>query len=77
MQQTGERLARERGLSFYTQVDGERISSTCRETVKLVSGKYAVVEHEPEFTLVAWKPVIEKRPTWVWMTFETFQPLRA
>lgn len=60
LQQMGERLARERGLDFYTPASGERISGTLRESVQLISGKYAVVERSREFTLVPWRPVIEK-----------------
>jgi hypothetical protein len=54
-------LARERGLVFYTPVDGERISGTYRGAVELVSGKYAMVENRSrEFALVPWRPVIER-----------------
>ena len=60
LQQAGEKLAREHSLSFYMPADGERISGTYRESVQLVSGKYAVVEKSREFTLVPWRPVIEK-----------------
>jgi type IV secretory pathway VirD2 relaxase len=60
LQQAGENLARERGLSFYTPASGERITGTYRESVQLVSGKYAMVEKSREFTLVPWRPVIEK-----------------
>src|SRR5476649_956221 len=60
LQQAGENLARERGLSFYRPVSGERITGTYRESVQLVSGKYALVEKSREFTLVPWRPVIEK-----------------
>jgi type IV secretory pathway VirD2 relaxase len=60
VQQAGEKLARERGLSFYTPMEGERISGTYREAVQLVSGKYALVEKSREFTLVPWRLVIER-----------------
>lgn len=60
LQQMGERLARERGLHFYTPAGGERISGTYRESIQLISGKYAVVERSREFTLVPWRPIIEK-----------------
>ncbi|HXP72913.1 MAG TPA: DUF3363 domain-containing protein [Stellaceae bacterium] len=60
VQQAGEKLARERGLSFYTPMDGERVNGTYREAVQLVSGKYALVENSREFTLVPWRPVIER-----------------
>jgi len=60
LQQAGQKLAQERGLSFYTPVEGERVSATCRGAVQLASGKFALVERLHEFTLVPWRPVIDK-----------------
>lgn len=60
VQQAGDRLARERGLSFYTPVEGERVSGTYRGAIELASGKFALVERSHEFTLVPWRPVIDK-----------------
>jgi uncharacterized protein DUF3363 len=60
LQAAGEKLGHERGLSFYTPVDGGRISGTYTGAVQLVSGKFAIVEKSREFTLVPWRPVIEK-----------------
>ncbi|WP_371135742.1 DUF3363 domain-containing protein [Reyranella sp.] len=34
---------------------------TYRQSVQLVSSKYALVERSREFTLVPWRPVIEKQ----------------
>jgi hypothetical protein len=56
----GENLARERGLFFYTPANGQRVTGTYHESVQLVSGKFAMVEKSREFTLVPWRPVIEK-----------------
>ena len=39
---------------------GERVSGVYRQPVQLVSGKYALVERSKEFTLVPWRPVIDK-----------------
>jgi type IV secretory pathway VirD2 relaxase len=58
--QAGRKLAQERGKSFYAPESGERVSGTYRQSVQLVSGKYALVERSREFTLVPWRPVIEK-----------------
>lgn len=60
LQQAGDKLARERGLSFYTPADGERVSGTYRGAIQLASGKFALVERSHEFTLVPWRPVIDK-----------------
>jgi type IV secretory pathway VirD2 relaxase len=60
VEEAGKKLARERGLPFRMAENGERISGTYRQSVQLVSGKYALVERSREFTLVPWRPVIEK-----------------
>ncbi|NIA72323.1 DUF3363 domain-containing protein [Pelagibius litoralis] len=39
---------------------GERISGTSVSPCSWSSGKYALVERSREFTLVPWRPVIEK-----------------
>jgi len=57
----GQELAREAGTSFRAAQDGEYISGRYKSAVDLVSGKYALVEMRSlEFTLVPWRPVIEK-----------------
>ncbi|HIP77604.1 MAG TPA: DUF3363 domain-containing protein, partial [Kiloniellaceae bacterium] len=60
VEETGKKLARQHGLHFRMAESGERISGTYRQSVQLVSGKYALVERSREFTLVPWRPVIEK-----------------
>ena len=60
VEQVGQRLAKEPGLPFRTMRDGERITGTYAQAVQLVSGKYALVENAREFTLLPWRPVIEK-----------------
>lgn len=56
----GQELADKRGTPFRTAKDGERIYGTFKETLQLASGKYALVENSREFTLVPWRPVIER-----------------
>ena len=58
--ETGKKLARQHGLHFRMAKSSERISGTYRQSVQLVSGKYALVERSREFTLVPWRPVIDK-----------------
>ncbi|NIA70346.1 relaxase/mobilization nuclease and DUF3363 domain-containing protein [Pelagibius litoralis] len=60
VEETGKKLAGPHGLHFRMAESGERISGTYRQSVQLVSGKYALVERSREFTLVPWRPVIEK-----------------
>lgn len=57
----GQELAREQGGNFHMAENGERIIGRYKGAVDLVSGKYAMVETwSKEFTLVPWRPVIEK-----------------
>ena len=57
----GQALAQERGESFHVAKDGERIEGRYKGAVELVSGKFAFIEtNSREFTLVPWRPVIEK-----------------
>ena len=48
-------------MPFRMAENGERIAGTYRQSVQLVSGKYALVERSREFTLVPWRPVIDKQ----------------
>lgn len=60
VEEVAKKLARQHGLQFRMAESGERVSGTYRQSVQLVSGKYALVERSREFTLVPWRPVIEK-----------------
>jgi type IV secretory pathway VirD2 relaxase len=57
----GAKLAQDRGMPFRTAEDGERIGGTFKQTVQLASGKYALIENALEFTLVPWRPIIERQ----------------
>ena len=56
----GQELAAKRGTSFHMPEDGERITGRYKGAVELVSGKYALIERSRDFTLVPWRPVIER-----------------
>lgn len=58
---TGAGIAAARALRFYVARDGEAVSGTLTGTVQLASGKFAVVEKSHEFTLVPWRPVIDRQ----------------
>ncbi|HET7577060.1 MAG TPA: DUF3363 domain-containing protein [Sphingomicrobium sp.] len=59
---TAARLSKELGLDFSGEpVPGEQISGLVRRRVNLSSGSFAVVENSHEFTLVPWRPVLERR----------------
>lgn len=57
----GERLAKEMHLKFAELHDGDRIEGVYRRPVQLASGKFAVIAKSKEFTLVPWRPVLERR----------------
>jgi type IV secretory pathway VirD2 relaxase len=55
------RLSRQLGLPFAEAAPGERVSGICRRRVDLSSGSFALVENSREFTLVPWRPVLERQ----------------
>ncbi|WP_367998494.1 relaxase/mobilization nuclease domain-containing protein [Rhodomicrobium lacus] len=57
----GAEMAASKALPFHAASDGERISGKFTGTVELSSGKFAVVEQSHEFTLVPWRPVIDRQ----------------
>jgi type IV secretory pathway VirD2 relaxase len=56
----GAQLSRELGMPFAESGVGEQVSGTYRRPVELVSGRFAVIERSRDFTLVAWRPVLEQ-----------------
>ena len=58
---TGVALAEERAKPFRAAADGETVAGTFTGTVQLSSGKFAIVEKSQEFTLVPWRPVIDRQ----------------
>ncbi|MGQ3673994.1 DUF3363 domain-containing protein [Xanthobacter sp. TB0139] len=57
----GADMAESKGLSFRATTDGETVSGKFTGTTQLSSGKFAVVEKSHEFTLVPWRPVIDRQ----------------
>lgn len=57
----GTELAESKALPFRAAADGEKISGKFTGAVHLSSGKFAVVEQSHEFTLVPWRPVIDRQ----------------
>lgn len=57
----GAEMAAAKNLPFRAASDGERVSGKFTGTVQLSSGKFAVVEQSHEFTLVPWRPVIDRQ----------------
>ncbi|UHD47936.1 DUF3363 domain-containing protein [Aureimonas altamirensis] len=57
----GVEMAEAKALPFRGAADGESVSGKFTGTVQLSSGKFAVIEKSHEFTLVPWRPVIDRQ----------------
>ena len=53
-------LSEELGLSYVETKSGEKVQGVHRRHVDLASGRFAVIEKAREFTLVPWRPVLER-----------------
>lgn len=53
-------LSGELGLAYIEARTGTRIEGVYRRHVDLASGRFAVIEKSREFTLVPWRPVLER-----------------
>ena len=53
-------LSEELGLSYVETKSGEKVQGVYRRHVDLASGRFAVIEKAREFTLVPWRPVLER-----------------
>ena len=54
-------IARETGLTRRAVTDGVRVTGIYRRNVQLASGRFAVLDDGMGFSLVPWKPVIDKQ----------------
>ncbi len=57
----GAEMAESKGVPFRAAADGENVSGKFTGTAQLSSGKFAVIEKSHEFTLVPWRPVIDRQ----------------
>ncbi|WP_083265392.1 DUF3363 domain-containing protein [Sinorhizobium alkalisoli] len=57
----GAEMTESKALPFRAATDGETVGGKFTGTVQLSSGKFAVVEKAHEFTLVPWRPVIDRQ----------------
>jgi hypothetical protein len=60
VERVGQRLASERSLTFKTIEDGQTIRGKLIGSTKLASGRFAMIDDGLGFSLVPWRPVIEK-----------------
>ena len=56
----GEQLAKEIGVTYAEVRDGDHIHGIYRKPVRLASGKFAVLAKSKEFSLVPWRPVLDR-----------------
>ena len=54
-------IATETGLPHRPLADGERVTGVYRRSVQLASGRFAMLDDGMGFSLVPWKPVIERQ----------------
>jgi len=57
---TGRELQAETGLLYRPAQPGQRISGTYRRSVQLASGRFALLDDEIGFSLVPWRPIVER-----------------
>lgn len=60
LMRVASKLSDELGLRFVEVKAGERIEGTLRKRVDMASGRYALVAKSKEFTLVPWRPVLNR-----------------
>jgi hypothetical protein len=56
----GGLLSRELGLGYVESANNTRIDGVYRRAVDLASGRFAVIEKSRDFTLVPWRPVLDR-----------------
>ena len=54
------RISRETGLDYAETKPGDRITGTYRRMMTLSSGRFALIERARDFSLVPWRPVLER-----------------
>jgi type IV secretory pathway VirD2 relaxase len=61
LQRVARQLARELGLGYAEAAPGDPIDGIYRRPVQVGSARMALIENSREFTLVPWRPVLERR----------------
>jgi type IV secretory pathway VirD2 relaxase len=61
LQRIAGQLSRELGLSFVETSTGERVEGTYRRSVQVGTARMALIQKSKEFTLVPWRPVLERQ----------------
>jgi len=58
--EVGARMTRETGLDYVETKPGDRITGTYRRMLTFNSGRFALIERARDFSLVPWRPVLER-----------------
>lgn len=48
------------GLDYVETLAGDRVAGVYKQPIELASGRFAVIEKSREFTLVPWRPVLDR-----------------
>ncbi|MPZ40588.1 MAG: DUF3363 domain-containing protein [Rhizobiales bacterium] len=56
----GAEMAQEIGVGYAQAKTGDEVRGTYRRSLTLASGRFAVIERAHDFTLVPWRPVLER-----------------
>ncbi len=57
----GAQLSKELGLAFVPATDGAHVEGKLARAVQVGDSKFAIVERARHFTLVPWKPVLDRQ----------------
>ena len=60
LRQVGSQLEAEIGKTYVDPIAGVRVDGVYRRAVDLASGRFALIEKSREFTLVPWRPALER-----------------
>ncbi|WP_108519149.1 relaxase/mobilization nuclease RlxS [Bradyrhizobium algeriense] len=58
--EVGARITRDTGLDYAEPKPGDRITGTYHRMLTLSSGRFALIERTRDFSLVPWRPVLER-----------------
>jgi hypothetical protein len=58
--EVGARMTRDAGFDYTETKPGDRITGTYRRMLTLNSGRFALIERARDFSLVPWRPVLER-----------------
>jgi type IV secretory pathway VirD2 relaxase len=56
----GERISRATGIDYTETKPGDRVTGIYRRMLTLSSGRFALIERAHDFSLVPWRPVLER-----------------